>query len=301
MRLRGLHVVGALVLWSGIAATQGCGGKVTDVGPGGGSSGTASSSGATGSSGAGTSSGVSSGSGGSSGAPAGCVADASRRCTGHTIGVSCPAGDDPNQNAGLYCGPPTPNPDGTDGYCCDTIGGGTPCQNDPTVTGCAYPSYGFSCTGSDTPEQEDPTLTCSTGLPDPSAGLTLYCCVDNGGGGSSGTSSGGGPSCVVDATLACRPGTDGVDCVAGGNPEADFPGYVCSPPSPQADGSDGYCCATGFAGSTCVQSFSVQGCTYPTIGFSCAGTDTPGEADPSLNCSAGVVDPQTGDVLYCCD
>jgi hypothetical protein len=100
--------------------------------------------------------------------------------------------------------------------------------------------------------------------------------------------------------MPCDPGTDGVDCTGGANPEGDFPGYLCSTPSPQADGTDGYCCAVGFTGSTCTQNFAVQGCVYPSVGFSCAGTDVPDESDPSLTCSAGVADPNTGDTLYCC-
>jgi hypothetical protein len=232
--------------------------------------------------------------------PAGCVADASLACDPSAVGISCPAGDDPS-TTGLLCSAPTPNPDGTDGYCCEPFSSPPSCQPDSTVVGCQYPAYGFACAaGGGSPDQEDPALVCSAPVVDPSSGVDLYCCTDNGSGSSSGSSSGSGGGCTVDSSLACDAGTDGVDCYAGGNPEADFPGYICSTPSPQADGTDGYCCATGFSGSTCAQDLSVQGCVYPSIPFSCAGTDAPDQSDPSLNCSSGVADPNTGDTLYCC-
>jgi hypothetical protein len=95
-------------------------------------------------------------------------------------------------------------------------------------------------------------------------------------------------------------GSDGVSCTGGASPEQAFPGYICSAPSPQTDGSDGYCCATGFTGSTCTQDPTVDSCAYPSVGFSCGGTDTPDMADPNLTCSTGTPDPTTGDTLYCC-
>jgi hypothetical protein len=106
--------------------------------------------------------------------------------------------------------------------------------------------------------------------------------------------------CASDGTLVCAAGSTGVDCPPGDNPEAAFPGYVCSDPSPQSDGTQGYCCATGFASSTCTQDDSVQGCAYPSVGFSCSGPDTPDQADGSLVCSAGAFDPPSGFTLYCC-
>jgi hypothetical protein len=312
MKLRGLHVVALVALWFGVATSQGCGGKV-DVGPGGSSSGTSSSgSSGTGSSGVGSSSGTSSSSGvgssssgvGSSSSvssggpvPVGCVTDPTLRCTGDSLGVSCPAGDVP-QNPGIICSDPSPQANGTDGYCC-VPWKGTACSADQAVTGCTYPSYGISCTAGNTPDESDPALVCSTPVPDPTTGLDIFCCEDLGPG--TGSSSGATGSCAADSSLACATGTDGVDCSGGANPEVEYPGYVCSTPSPQADGTDGYCCATGFSGSTCTQDTTVQGCQFPSVGFSCAGTDAPDQADPSLTCSTGVADPTTGDTLYCCD
>lgn len=290
MKLHGL-TIGSLLLCLGVAGVSAAGCTVTTSG------------------GAGTSStGSGSGGSGSGGQPTptptagdfpGCAADSSLTCDGNAIGISCPSGTSPDSTS-YDCSVPTTNPDGTDGYCCITYDASSPCAPDPSVTGCVFPSYGFSCsTPGDTPDMYDCTLNCSV-----DQGTGTFCCDDNGacsgGGSSGGTSSGGTGGCVADSTLACDAGSDGVSCPPGGNPEADFPGYICSAPSPQPDGSDGYCCATGFSGSTCSQDPTVDGCAYPSVGFSCAGTDSPDQADPSLNCSTGVADPTTGDTLYCC-
>jgi hypothetical protein len=127
----------------------------------------------------------------------------------------------------------------------------------------------------------------------------VACSSSTSGASSSGTSSGGG-SCTSDPTLQCDPGTDGVQCLAGGNPDANFPGYVCSDPTAQPDGTDAFCCATGFNGSTCGHDESVQGCPYPSVGFSCSGSDTPDQADANLICSTPTQDPNTNDQLFCC-
>jgi hypothetical protein len=115
-----------------------------------------------------------------------------------------------------------------------------------------------------------------------------------------GTITGTGNGCVSDTTLACDVGSTGVDCPPGDNPEAAFPGYVCSDPSTQYDNSLGYCCATGFTSSSCAQDNAVAGCAYPSVGFSCSGPDSPDQADGSLVCSVGVFDPPSGFTLYCC-
>jgi hypothetical protein len=104
--------------------------------------------------------------------------------------------------------------------------------------------------------------------------------------------------CIADPTLQCIGTPVGLSCPAGDAPQR--PGVVCSDPSPQADGTDGYCCATGFTGSTCAQDASVQGCQFPSIGFVCIGADMPDQANPAITCSAPVVDPNTGGALYCC-
>jgi hypothetical protein len=231
----------------------------------------------------------------------GCNADSTLNCSGGGFGYSCTTGNNPEQeDTSLSCSVPAAQPDGTDGYCCFTWSYGTSsCTPDDALTSqCPDPdSYGYQCAAGDDPSTLDSSLVCSTGVPDGSS--TDFCCTYGGGSSSSGSTGG---ACAVDSSLACDPGSDGISCPAGGdNPEADFPGYICSAPSPQADGSDGFCCATGFTSSTCTQDASVSGCVYPSVGFSCSGTDTPDQADPSLNCSSATIDPNTGDSLYCCE
>jgi hypothetical protein len=228
------------------------------------------------------------------GAPAGCQEDSSLSCTPDALGVTCPAGTSPDSSS-LVCSDPTPNAAG-DGYCC-IVWSGT-CAEDPSVGGCDYPSYGFSCAGSDTPDEADATLNCSSATIDPATGDSLYCCEDVYTGG--GSSSGGDSGCSPDSTLTCDPGADPYDCAAGDNPESYDPSLRCSDPSTQPDGTDGFCCATGFGSSSCAEDPTVDGCAYPSVGFSCASSDTPDEADPTLLCSDAVIDPATGDSLYCC-
>jgi hypothetical protein len=104
--------------------------------------------------------------------------------------------------------------------------------------------------------------------------------------------------CALDDSVACDPGTDGWSCPAGTMdiPEsANGAAYICSTPTLTAD-EDLYCCATAvFAPGTCTADDSVAGCAYPSIGFSCAGTDTPDQTDSSLNCSV-----DQGNGLFCC-
>jgi len=264
MRIVRLVGVGVVVPWLACAAlVPACGGKVAGGGAPGPGSGNASGSGTP-------------GSGTSSGAPG----SGSGVGPGGSGGVGGSSGSSGSPNPG---GP-------SDG-----------CQPDTNVTGCTYPTFGFACYVGQSPDEADSSLVCSTPTPDPVTGLDLYCCEDtSSGGGSSGSSSGGPDGCATDSTLACDAGTIGMDCTGNTNPEAVIPGYVCSPPVTQSDGTLGYCCAGGFAGSTCAGDVSVAGCVYPSVGFSCTGSDTPDQADAALNCSAGVVDPQTGDTLYCC-
>lgn len=284
MKLQSL-MVGTVLFGLGIVGMSAAGCSATVNGSGGtSSSGTASGSGSSGANPKPT------------GAPAGCQDDPTLQCSPDALGVSCTSNAVPDSST-LLCSDGTDLGNGSFGYCCVDWTSTSGCTPDGTVQGCAYPSYGVSCPGgSISPDTGDPALTCSTPTPDPNTGADLYCCVDNYTGGSSS----GGSGCSLDSSLACDPGTDGVDCVGGANPEAAYPGYICSAPAPQSDGSDGYCCATGFSGSTCAQDLSVAGCVDPSVGFSCAGTDTPDQADPALNCSAGVADPNTGDTLYCC-
>ena len=118
---------------------------------------------------------------------------------------------------------------------------------------------------------------------------------------SSGSSSGGIPvpaGCNSDPTLSCVSGSDGITCPSGTTP--DSTAGVCSDPSDQGNGTDGFCCIA-ITDTGCTQDDTVQGCDFPSFGFSCAGGSAdPSADDPSLTCSQPTTDPNTGDDLYCC-
>jgi hypothetical protein len=247
------------------------------------------------------SAGSSSGSSGSFVVPAGCSADDSLDCSGGGNGISCPSGTTPDDSAGI-CSDPSDQGDGTDGFCCITIAD-TGCSQDDTVTGCDYPSYGFSCaSGSADPSTDDTTLVCSTATPDPN-GNDDYCCVASGSSSGSGSGSSGGDDssfgtgCVSDDSLDCSAGGTGISCPSGTTPD-DSAG-ACSDPSDQGDGTDGFCCIT-IADTGCSQDDTVSGCEYPSYGFSCtSGSPDPSTDDSSLNCSTATPDPDGNDD-YCC-
>jgi hypothetical protein len=243
--------------------------------------------------------GSSSGGSGSSGGapiPAGCSADNSLDCSGGGTGVTCPSGTTPDETAGA-CSDPSDQGNGTDGFCCIDISD-TGCTQDDTVTGCVYPSYGFSCvSGSADPSADDSSLNCSSPTSDPN-GNDDYCCADTGASSSgSGDDSSFGTGCVADDSLGCADSATGISCPGGTTPD-DTAG-ICSDPTTNSDGTDGFCCIT-IADTGCSQDDSVTGCEYPSFGFSCTGgSPDPSSEDSSLNCSTPTSDPNGNDD-YCC-
>jgi hypothetical protein len=100
-------------------------------------------------------------------------------CSAGTDGIDCPHGGDPGLDFQDYiCSAVSPQPDGTDGYCCAYGFGNVPCTPDHAVAGCAYPSVGIACPPPLVPTMAvDPKLTCGDGgVADPSSGNTLFCC-----------------------------------------------------------------------------------------------------------------------------
>jgi hypothetical protein len=129
---------------------------------------------------------------------------------------------------------------------------------------------------------------------------------DNGGGngGGHGGGSGGGIStipdgCSADDSLDCSGGGTGITCPSGTTPDPSA--GVCSDPSDQGDGTDGFCCIA-FSDPGCTQDDTVTAsCEYPSYGFTCAsGSADPSADDPSLNCSAPSTDADGNDI-YCCE
>jgi len=101
-----------------------------------------------------------------------CVAGAGYSCA---IGASPPDSSDPT----LVCSTPTTTAT-DDEYCCytNTITppAGATCAQDPSVSGCAPGSFGFSCSGTDSPTDDFSGITCSAGV---GTAPTTYCCVYN--------------------------------------------------------------------------------------------------------------------------
>jgi hypothetical protein len=95
--------------------------------------------------------------------------------TGGT-GYSCTGTATPSSVAPVLCEPPTTGATATD-YCCYAAAGST-CAADPTVTGCAAGSSGFTCTGADSPET-DTNMALLCGMGTGGAGGTPYCCTSN--------------------------------------------------------------------------------------------------------------------------
>jgi hypothetical protein len=103
--------------------------------------------------------------------------------------------------------------------------------------------------------------------------------------------------CQPDSSVAgCDSPSNGFSCDTTDSPEQTDSSLVCSAGTPSG-GLILYCCIQ-FTSSSCSADPTVQGCTGDSFGFSCTGTDTPDEADPSLNCSSAT--PAGGALLYCC-
>jgi hypothetical protein len=113
------------------------------------------------------------------------------------------------------------------------------------------------------------------------------------------SSSDNGAPCAQDPSVAgCQDPSIGYSCGNGESPDQSDSSLVCSDGTPSDDGLVLFCCVQ-FSSSTCQADSSVQGCTGDSIGFSCTGSDSPSDADSSLNCSQPT-DGGNGEQLYCC-
>ena len=103
--------------------------------------------------------------------------------------------------------------------------------------------------------------------------------------------------CQQDSSVAgCDSPSTGYSCDTGDSPDQSDSSLVCSVGTPSG-GLLLYCCIQ-FTSSSCQADPSVQGCAGDSFGFSCTGTDTPEDADSSLNCSSAT--PSGNELLYCC-
>jgi hypothetical protein len=220
--------------------------------------------------------------------PDSCVLDSTVVCSSGTgTGYSCTGAVTPELTDGtLTCGNPVAEANGDSGYCCVGAGTTDTCTASASVVCSSGTGTGYSCTGTTTPDSG--TLTCGTGVTEPD-GDTGYCCVA----GSTTTD-----TCAVDTAVACD-GSTGYSCTGTTPPTATDATLDCGAGVTGAGGTLAYCCVSLPASSTCIADDSVVGCTGGSYGFSCTSTDTPTDADPSLDCSDPTVD-NNGNSDYCC-
>jgi hypothetical protein len=103
-----------------------------------------------------------------------CAADSTLQCTGGSTGQSCTGSATPDTSSEA-CSIGTSMSDGSTGYCCISFtSSSSTCTPDETVTGCQYPSYGFSCATGDDPTTLDASLNCSQ--PTTCGTQDLFCC-----------------------------------------------------------------------------------------------------------------------------
>jgi hypothetical protein len=117
-----------------------------------------------------------------------------------------------------------------------------------------------------------------------------------------------GPTCSPDSTVAsCVGGASGYSCSGTDTPDQSDASLICSAGVVGTGATEGdldYCCIqyASAVTTTCVADSNVMGCMGASIGFSCAGGDTPELGYPDFTCSVGV--PGTGataaDTIYCC-
>jgi hypothetical protein len=108
-------------------------------------------------------------------------------------------------------------------------------------------------------------------------------------------------SCSPDSTVVgCTQGSTGYSCTGLADPAQASPSLNCSTGVPGNAGSMLFCCVAGSASSTtCAPDITVTSCPTTSQGYSCTGSDTPPEGDPSLSCGPGAPG-NAGSTLYCC-
>ena len=107
-------------------------------------------------------------------------------------------------------------------------------------------------------------------------------------------------TCAPIASVAgCDGGSRSYSCSSDRPDDGDVD-LVCSAGSPGPLGATLYCCAPyEQSSSECAPDPALAGCGGVAIGFACTGEVSPSDADPSIACSAALVDGSASD--YCCN
>ncbi|HYQ43578.1 MAG TPA: hypothetical protein VER11_16465 [Polyangiaceae bacterium] len=160
-------------------------------------------------------------------------------------------------------------------------GSASQCRIDTDVL-CPGNFVGYSCQG-----DSKPAPACGAGTLE-FDGEVGYCCEvqDTG-------------TCGVDPAVRCTDGSTGYSCTGGVLPNAVDPTLACGQSVAGPNAEELYCCVGAGSTSSCAADASVAGCADGSYGWSCGGTDSPAQGNPSLVCSAATPG-DNGSSLYCC-
>jgi hypothetical protein len=105
----------------------------------------------------------------------------------------------------------------------------------------------------------------------------------------------------IDSLDGCDGGSISYSCT-GDRPDDGDADLVCSHGSPGPLGATLYCCAPYEQAASECAPVDVAGCGGVAIGFQCAGSVAPNQADPAIACSGPISDAaDNGDADYCCN
>jgi hypothetical protein len=210
------------------------------------------------------------------GTPTICEQDPVVGCGANGIGYLCLGTTSPQSlNPAITC--PQLFLDGSS--CCTLAAAASTCHPDSAVA-CTGTRSGSRCTGTDTPAQAA-SVVCEPGKAQKSD--TTYCCGAY-----------TAPACTL--TTGCA--DYAFSCSGAAQPWDSDPSLRCGAGNPSSGDATVFCCSVRdpSAPNTCSVDPTIA--CAPTTGYSCTGTDTPSDDDPSLTC--GTATAAQGKSLYCC-
>jgi hypothetical protein len=214
---------------------------------------------------------------GDGGTPTVCEQDTTVGCGANGVGYRCLGTTSPqSMNPAISCPQLF-----TDGSSCCTLGAAASTCHQDSAVACTGSRSGYTCTGSDTPAQAA-SIVCEPGKAQGSN--TTYCC---------------GPYTSSACSLTGGCPDYAFSCSGTAQPWQSDPSLRCGQGNGGGLGDNTvYCCSVRdpAAPNTCAVDPSIN--CAPTTGYSCSGSDTPSDDDPSLTC--GTPTTAQGKSLYCC-
>jgi hypothetical protein len=217
--------------------------------------------------------------------PGSCSPTLVASCPTGSVGYLCTGSDRPQQesDASLACQlAPGVGTGGPTAYCCVTSSCAPLTELDSGTYAGPFCDDGwlpYGCSSTDTPQQGAAPLACEV-APGGCFGSTDYCCIT--------------PTCAPNAALTC-PGQTGYTCPGGDAPQNSDPTLQCIQAS-----TNNYCCSS--LPVTCsLNSSLTPACPPNQTGYSCTGSDYPGDDFPSVSaCAGGSTGTGDGGSDYCC-